>query len=92
MITTVCQGPMYTFDLFAAVLVTSYKRKLMSSPESLRYSFTFWKYFNMRRLSVIDHELTLKILEFILNLIEKVKPVFLLSSMRIFCESNRTKP
>ena len=27
-------------------------------------------------LNLIDHEISLKILEFILNLIEKVKPVF----------------
>ena len=38
----------------------------------------------------MDHEITLKILEFILNLIEKVKPSFLLSSMSH--ESNGTKP
>ena len=34
----------------------------------------------------VDHDITLKILEFILNSIEKVKPGFLLSS-----ESNGTK-
>ena len=39
----------------------------------------------------VDHEITLKILEFVLNLIEKVKPVFLLSSMCIFSESNGAK-
>ena len=39
----------------------------------------------------IHHEITLKILEFILNSIEKVKPGFLLSSMSIFSESNGTK-
>ena len=39
----------------------------------------------------INHEITLKILEFVLNSIEKVKPGFLLSSMCIFSESNGTK-
>ena len=39
----------------------------------------------------LDHDITLKILEFVLNAIEKVKPVFLLSSMCIFSESNVTK-
>ena len=33
----------------------------------------------MRLYINIDHEITLKILEFVLNLIEKVKPSFLLS-------------
>ena len=40
----------------------------------------------------LDHEITLKILEFILNSIDKVKPTFLLSSMGMFPKSNRTKP
>ena len=40
----------------------------------------------------LDHEIALKILEFILNSIEKVKPAFLLSSMDMFPEPNRTKP
>ena len=40
---------------------------------------------------ILDHEITLKILEFILNSVEKVKPGFLLSSMCMFPESNRTK-
>ena len=39
----------------------------------------------------LDHEIILKILEFVLNSIEKVKPGFLLSSMCIFSESNETK-
>ena len=39
----------------------------------------------------MDHEFTLKILKFTLNSIEKVKPDFLLSSMGMFPESNRTK-
>ena len=45
----------------------------------------------MKTLRVLDHEITLKILEFILNLIEKVKPGFLLSSMCMFPEMNGTK-
>ena len=39
----------------------------------------------------LDHDITLKILEFVLNSIEKVKPGFLISSMCIFSESNGTK-
>ena len=39
----------------------------------------------------INHEITLKILEFVLNSIEKVKPGFLLSSMCRFSELNGTK-
>ena len=39
----------------------------------------------------IDHEITLKILEFVLNWIEKVKLVFFLSSKCIFSELNETK-
>ena len=39
----------------------------------------------------IDHEITLKIFEVVLNSIEKVKPGFSLSSMCIFSESNGTK-
>ena len=39
----------------------------------------------------IDHEINLKILEFILNSLKKVKPGFLLSSMCIFPETNGTK-
>ena len=39
----------------------------------------------------IDHEITLKILEFILNLIEKVKPGFSLSPMCMCPEWNTTK-
>ena len=40
----------------------------------------------------IDHEMiNLKILEFILNSLKKVKPGFLLSSMCIFPETNGTK-
>ena len=42
-------------------------------------------------VSGTDLEDTLKILEFILNLIEKVKPGLLLSSMCMFPESNGTK-
>ena len=42
-------------------------------------------------MEVVDHEITLKILEFILNSIEKVKPGFLLSSVRIFPEFNEAK-
>ena len=36
------------------------------------------------RKGQIDHEITLKILEFVPNLIEKVKPSFLLSSMCMY--------
>ena len=43
------------------------------------------------KFSIIDHEITLKILEFILNAIEKVKLGFLLSSMCMSPESNGTK-
>ena len=39
----------------------------------------------------IDHDITLKILEFVLNSTEKVKHGVLLSSMCIFSESNGTK-
>ena len=39
----------------------------------------------------IDHDITLKNSEFILNSIEKVKPGFLLSSMCRFLKSNGTK-
>ena len=39
----------------------------------------------------IDHEITLNILEFILNSIEKAKPGFSFSSMCIFPELNETK-
>ena len=42
-------------------------------------------------LTLIDHEIALKILEFVFNSIEKVKPGFLLSSMCVFSETNRTK-
>ena len=53
----------------------------------LKYQSNFW-----RTLEIpLDHEITLKILGFILNLIEKVKPDFLLSSMCVFTELNRTK-
>ena len=46
----------------------------------------------IRSLSnTLDHEITLKILGFILNPIEKVKPGFSLSSMCMFAESNWTK-
>ena len=41
--------------------------------------------------ATLDHEIILKILGFILNSIEKVKPVFSLSSMRMFAESSGTK-
>ena len=43
------------------------------------------------RPNLIDHEITLEILEFILNSIVKVKPGFLLSSECMFPESNGTK-
>ena len=36
-----------------------------------------WVVFIFLQYTTIDHEITLKILEFILNSIEKVKPVFL---------------
>ena len=42
-------------------------------------------------LTIIGHEITLKILEFVLNAREKVKPGFLLSSICIFSELNETK-
>ena len=42
-------------------------------------------------LILLDLETTQKILEFVLNSIGKVKPGFILSSMCIFSESNRTK-
>ena len=51
--------------------------------------FTLKKYTG--RLGTVYHEIPLKILEFVLNAIEKVKPGFLLSLMCIFSESNRTK-
>ena len=41
--------------------------------------------------ATLDDEITLKILEFILGWIEKVKPGFSFSSMCIFPESNETK-
>ena len=41
--------------------------------------------------NLLDHEITLEILVFVLNLTEKVKSVFLLSTMCIFSESNGTK-
>ena len=41
-------------------------------------------YFNNFNFTDIDHEITLIILEFILNSIEQVKPGFLLSSMCMF--------
>ena len=44
-----------------------------------------------KRLKVIDHEITLKILEFTFNSKEKVEPVSLLSSMCMFLELNGTK-
>ena len=40
---------------------------------------------------MIDHEITLKVLEFILISIEKVKPGFLLSSICMVSKSNGTK-
>ena len=39
----------------------------------------------------LDHEITLNVLESIINSIEKVKPGILLSSMCMFPESNGTK-
>ena len=39
----------------------------------------------------IDHEIRVKILEFIINSIEKVKPGFLLSSACMFSELNEAK-
>ena len=46
-------------------------------------------YFNITITSItIDHEITLKILEFILNSIKEIKPGFLFSSMCMFSESN----
>ena len=44
-----------------------------------------------KHVTMLDHEITLKILEFILNSIEKVKLGFLLSLMCMFPESNGTK-
>ena len=41
--------------------------------------------------ATLDHEITLNILEFILNSIEKVKPGFSFSSMCMFPELNETK-
>ena len=40
---------------------------------------------------MIDHEINLKVLEFILNSIEKVKPGFLISSICMVPECNKTK-
>ena len=39
----------------------------------------------------VEHEITLEILKFIFNLIEKVKPGFLFSSVCMFPEKNGTK-
>ena len=44
-----------------------------------------------KRLKVIDHEITLKILEFTFNSKEKVESVSLLSSKCMFLELNGTK-
>ena len=41
--------------------------------------------------ALVDHEITLKTLEFVLSSREKVKPGFLLFSICIFSESNWTK-
>ena len=49
------------------------------------------KIFGLFDFFIVDHEITLKILEFILNSIEKVKPGFSLSAMCMFLESNGTK-
>ena len=48
-------------------------------------------HWQMQANKQLDHEITLKILEFVLNLTEKVKHGFLLSSMCIFSELNETK-
>ena len=50
-------------------------------------------FFNLKisLASLINHETTLKILEFILSLIEKVNPGFLFSSMCMFPELNGKK-
>ena len=57
--------------------------------------FLWLAHWNRRKMNheicTRDHEITLKILEFILNSIEKLKPRFLLSSMCMFPESNGTK-
>ena len=42
----------------------------------------------LHKSKIIDYGITLKILEFVLNLVEKVKPGFSLPSMCIFPESN----
>ena len=61
-------------------------RHVVEICESLRMMFT------STLSGLFDHEITLKILEFIINLIEKVKPGFLLSSMCMFPKSNRKNP
>ena len=50
-----------------------------------------YKFANMGQVSILDHEITLNILKFILNSVEKVKPGFLPSSEFMFPESNGTK-
>ena len=59
---------------------------------------SFFKYVTQKKiwkqteLPTVDHEITLKILEFILNSMKKVKSLsFLLSSMCMFPELNGTK-
>ena len=52
-----------------------------------------WRWYSLNKVeAAIDHEITLKILKFILNLKEKVKPGFLLSSMCMFPELNGQNP
>ena len=64
-----------------------FKNRIVNSIEQIKYGVI-----NIKFCATLDHEITLKILEFILSLIEKVKPSFLLSSMCIFSEPNGTKP
>ena len=72
---------------YTVIFLGSLKRK---KNKNLKYCLLFlsdWKYV----IRTIEHEVTLKNQEFILNLIEKVKPGFSLFSMCLFPESNGTK-
>ena len=82
-------APFHAIRNFLANQIYHFSR--LSHQTGCLFTWTACSVWSAPYSATLDHEITLKILEFIFNLIEKVKPSFSLSSVCMFPESNGTK-
>ena len=84
----------YSTELLRETLDHCFQSSLNQTVTVLKastYDSWFLNRYFFRKWGLLDHEIALKILEFVFDSKEKVKSVFLLSPLCIFYESNGTK-